>query len=95
MTLYNNIFERFNHSFISSATLSVLVQSCLGGAAAMTILANGTSFTQMIQLAVVVLACIMANTSILAQFNHKLIFKFIVTSIILSTVFLIVNNFIF
>ncbi|MBK0371016.1 hypothetical protein [Flavobacterium agrisoli] len=93
MTLYNAAFEKFNHSFISSATLSILVQSCLGGAAAMTILANGTSKLQMIQLAVVVLACILANTSILAQLNHKLIFKFIGSSIIISILLLVANHF--
>lgn len=92
MTLYNTIFERFNHSYISSATLAVLAQSCLGGAAAMTILANGTSMGQMIQLAVVVMVCMGVNTGILAQLNHKIIFNLVIASAFFSTLFILMNS---
>lgn len=92
MTLYNNTFVKFNQNFIGSATLSILVQSCLGGTAAMTVLANGTSLTQMIQLAVIVFICIIANTSILAQMTHKFIFNTIAMSILSSIFFIIINS---
>lgn len=92
MTLYNNTFDKFNENFIGSATLSILVQSCLGGAAAMSILANGTSLIQMIQLAIIVFICMIANTSILAQMKHKFIFNAVAISMISSVFFIILNN---
>jgi len=66
----------------------------LGGAAAMYVLANGTSIMQMLQLAIIVLACVFANTSILAQMKHKMIFNLIITSVLLSVFFIMVNHFI-
>ena len=92
MTLYNNIFEKFNQTYISSATLALLAQSCLGGAAAMTILANGTSLWQMAQLGVIVLLCMGVNTGILAQLGHKMIFNFVLASAFFSTLFIILNS---
>ncbi|MFA9187006.1 hypothetical protein AAGV33_04160 [Flavobacterium sp. FBOR7N2.3] len=92
MTLYNNTFEKFNENFIGSATLSILVQSCFGGAAAMSVLANGTSLIQMVQLALIVFICMIANTSILAQLQHKFIFNSVLLSIFSSILFIILNN---
>jgi hypothetical protein len=94
MTLYQTTFENFNKNYIGSATMAVIGQSCLGAAAAMFILSHGTSIGQMLQLGVIVLACILANTSILAQMKHKVVFNFIITSAILSILLIIVNNFI-
>ena len=79
---------------MGSAAMAVIGQSCLGGAAAMYVLSNGTSVLQMVQLAVIVLACIFVNTSILAQMKHKVVFNFIITSTILSVVLIVLNNFI-
>lgn len=92
MTLYNYIFAKYNEKFIGSATLSILAQSCLGSAAAMSILANGTSLIQMIQLGIVVFICMIANTSILAQMKHQMIFNIVITSILSSIFFIILNN---
>jgi hypothetical protein len=92
MILYNNTFAKFNENFIGYATLGILGQSCLGGAAAMSVLTNGTSVTQMIQLGIIVFSCMIANTSILAQMKHKLIFNFIIISVISSVLFIVLNN---
>jgi len=78
---------------MGSAAMAVIGQSCLGAAAAMYILSHGTSIVQMIQLAIIVLACILANTSILAQMKHKIVFNFIITSAALSILLIIINNF--
>lgn len=91
MTLYSNAFEKFNTNYIASAALSILVQSCLGGAAAMAVLSNGTSLTQMIQLVLVVFISMLANTSILAQMKHKFVFNAVIASIISSIFFIIIN----
>ena len=87
MTVYNNTFAKFNQNFFGSITLSILAQSCLGGIAAMSVLANGTSLTQMIQLAIIVFICILTNTSILAQMTAKFIFNIIAISMA-SSIFL-------
>lgn len=92
MTLYNNTFENFNKNYIGSATMAVIGQSCLGAAAAMYILSNGTSIGQMIQLAIIVFASIFANTSILAQMKHKVVFNLIITSAFFSVLFIILNT---
>ena len=93
MTLYQTSFENFNKNYMGSAAMAVIVQSCLGGAAAMYVLSNGTSITQMLQLAIIVLASVFANTSILAQMNHKVIFNLIILSTVLSTLFILINKF--
>lgn len=92
MTLYNTTFENFNKSYLGSATMAIIGQSCLGGAAAMFILSNGTSLVQMIQLGIIVLISMFANTSILAQVNHKVVFNLILTSAFFSILFIIINN---
>ncbi|MCC9018347.1 hypothetical protein [Flavobacterium lipolyticum] len=94
MTLYQTTFENFNKNYMGSAAMAVIGQSCLGGAAAMYVLANGTSIPQMIQLAIIVLACVFANTSILAQMKHKTVFNLIIVSALLSVFFILLNSFI-
>lgn len=93
MTLYQTTFDVFNRNYMGSAAMAVIGQSCLGGAAAMYVLSNGTSITQMLQLAVIVLACVFANTSILAQMKHKVIFNLIIASALLSIFFIVLNSF--
>lgn len=92
MTLYNTALENFERSYIGSATMAIIGQSCLGAAAAMYVLSNGTSLIQMIQLGIIVFANMFANTSILAQMSHKTIFNLIITSVLLSIFFIIINN---
>lgn len=92
MTLYNKTFENFDKSYFSSASLSIIGQSCLGGVAAMFILSNGTSAVQMIQLGIIVLVSMFANTSILAQVNHKIVFNLVLTSVFFSLLFILINN---
>ncbi|ESU23118.1 hypothetical protein FEDK69T_12670 [Flavobacterium enshiense DK69] len=92
MTLYQKTFQNFQKEYYAYATLAIIGQSCLGGAAAMYILKNGTSFSQMIQLALVVLVCSFVNGSILATQKHKLVFNLILTSVITSTVMITLNT---
>ena len=77
---------------MGSAAMAVIGQSCLGGAAAMYVLSNGTSIAQMIQLAIIVLACIFVNTSILAQMKHKVVFNLLILSSVLSVFFILLNT---
>ncbi|WP_433835115.1 hypothetical protein [Flavobacterium anhuiense] len=92
MTLYQTTFDIFNRNYMGSAAMAVIGQSCLGGAAAMYVLANGTSIPQMIQLGIIVLTCVFANTSILAQMKHKVVFNLIMLSGFLSLFFILLNS---
>lgn len=92
MSLYLKTFQEFQKEYYAYATLAIIGQSCLGGAAAMYILQNGTSFIQMIQLTLVVLICSFVNGSILAQQKHKLIFNLILTSAVTSIIMIILNT---
>lgn len=94
MTLYKKTFENFQKEYYAYSTLAIIGQSCLGGAAAMYILQNGTSLSQMIQLALVVLASSFVNGAILAQQKHKLVFDLIIGSVLISALMIILNNFI-
>ncbi len=94
MTLYQTTFDIFNRNYMGSAAMAVIGQSCLGGAAAMYVLANGTSIPQMIQLGIIVLACVFANTSILAQMKHKVVFNLIALSTFISILFILLNCFV-
>ena len=91
MSLYQKTLADFNNNFIGFSTLIVIGQSCLGSAAAMNILRNGTSLIQMFQLGVIVLICMFVNCAILAQMKHKVIFNLTILSVI-SSVFLIFIN---
>ena len=91
MTLYRKTFETFDQNFIAYSVMAVIAQSCMGAIAAMYILMNGTSVLQMIQLAIVVLTCILVNTSVLAQAKPKLVFDSTLASILFSIIFTIAN----
>lgn len=91
MTLYQKTLADFNNNFIGFATLIVIGQSCLGSAAAMNILKNGTSVPQMFQLSIIVLACMLVNTSILAQMKHKIILNLTIMSVFFSILFILLN----
>ena len=92
MTLYKNTLAGFNTNFFGFATLIIIGQSCLGSVAAMNILKNGTSIPQMMQLAVVVLICMLVNCAILAQMKHKVIFNLTIISVILSILLIFINK---
>lgn len=92
MSLYQKTLADFNNNFIGFATLIVIGQSCLGSAAAMNILRNGTSMLQMGQLVIIVLICMLVNTSILAQMKHKVIFNLTIISVISSIFFILMNT---
>ncbi|MBP8887007.1 MAG: hypothetical protein KBG61_06550 [Flavobacterium sp.] len=92
MSLYQKTLSDFNNNFIGFATLIVIGQSCLGSIAAMNVLKNGISLLQMIQLGIIVLICMLVNTSILAQMKHKVIFNLTIISVVSSVLFIFINT---
>lgn len=91
MTLYENSFASFKENYYGAAAMSIIVQSCIGGAAVMFILSNGTSFFQILQLTIVTLLCMAANTAMLAQFNQKTVFNLLIVSVISSALLIFLN----
>jgi len=91
MTIYQKQLSEFKQDFYAGATTGILVSSCLGSVAAMLILMNGHTAIDMIQLGLVVVVCMWYNASVLAQLKAKFVFNSLITSILLSTTFILVN----
>ncbi|HET8810788.1 MAG TPA: hypothetical protein VFM65_11065 [Flavobacteriaceae bacterium] len=91
MELYNRLYRDFESLFLGYATLAIILNSCVGGAAAMVILMNGHDFGQMAQLFLAVSACMWYNTTILADMKPKFVFNSLLASLGICIVLLIVN----
>ncbi len=91
MTIYQKQLSEFKRDFFAGATTGILVSSCLGSIAAMLILMNGHTVIDMIQLGLVVVACMWYNASVLAQLKAKFVFNSLITSLLLSTSFILLN----
>lgn len=95
MILYDKSLESFQKNYIGYVALIVIGQSCLGSAAAMYTLENGTSILQMIQLGIVVSICMMVNVAILAQLTPKTVCNMTICSVIVSVLTLFLNLLVF
>ncbi|MDI1317720.1 hypothetical protein [Flavobacterium sp.] len=95
MILYDKSLESFQKNYIGYVALIVIGQSCLGSAAAMYTLKNGTSILQMIQLGIVVGICMMVNVAILAQLTPKTVYNMTILSVIVSALTIILNLLVF
>lgn len=94
MSYYQKYLDGYTRGFMGFNTLAILSASCLGSIAAMLILQNGNSLGQMIQLFFVVIACTFFNGSILSQQKPKVVFNMLIGSVVVSTLFIIINLFI-
>ena len=92
MTLYQKTLQDFKAGYMGFATLAIIGQSCFGSIAVMYILQNGTSLGQMLQLAAVVIVCMILNGSILSQQKPKLVFDLLLTSILVSFCMIVLNT---
>ena len=93
MSIYQKYLDGYTRGFMGFNTLAVLLQSGLGGVAAMLILQHGNSPLQMIQLFFVVIFCSVFNGTVLAQMAPKVVFNTLMFSIALSVVTIITNIF--
>jgi len=91
MSTYQRYFEKFSESYIGFTTLSVLGLSILGSVAAMSVLYNGNSLVQMVQLFLVVASCMCFNGAVLAQQKPRVVFNLLLSGTIICTVIAIVN----
>lgn len=91
MSTYEKVYGQFEDGFFANSTIGVLVQSCIGGIAAMAVLENGNSFIQMVQLFVVVLCSIGYNGAILSQQKPKIVFNILLGSILINMLLAVFN----
>lgn len=93
MSTYQKYLDNYTRGYIGFNTIAVLVQSCLGSVAAMYILHHGTSVQQMVQLFLVVIACMGFNAAVLSQQKPKTVFNMLIGSVAVSILLIIANIF--
>ncbi|HET8887203.1 MAG TPA: hypothetical protein VFM70_12710 [Salinimicrobium sp.] len=91
MKIYRALLADFEELFLGYSALAVILSSCIGSVAAMTVLINGHDTGQMIQLFLVVASSMWYNTSVLAQMKPKFVFNSLLFNIILSVVLIGIN----
>jgi hypothetical protein len=91
MSTYQNLLNTYKSGYYGFTTMSVMVQSCLGGLTAMFILMNGAAPLQMVQLFFTVVLCSAFNGAVLAQQPPKLVFNLLIASVAVNTLLLIYN----
>lgn len=93
MSIYQNLLQNYTRGILGFSTLGVMVQSCIGGLAAMNILINGNSPAQMVQLFIAVVLCVSYNGALLSQLPPKVTFNLFWISVIVNSVLFTVNLF--
>lgn len=91
MSTYQTAFSFFRKGFFGNCAMAILVQSCIGGIAAMAILSHGTGLLQMIQLFIVVMACIGFNGTILAVRPPRTVFNMLLGALVVCVLIATVN----
>ena len=91
MSTYDKYYAQFQNGFFANSTLGVLVQSCVGGIAAMAVLVNGNSLAQMFQLMIVVALSVGYNGAILSQQKPRTVFNILLASIAINILLAAIN----
>lgn len=91
MSLYHKILQDFKKEFWMHATLGIIFSSCLGAAAAMAVLMEGNDLVQMTQLFLLVVVCMGFNATVLADLKPKVVFNWLLSSILVSTLIIILH----
>ena len=91
MGVYSKLLEDFEELYIGYSALAIILSSCLGSIAVMTILINGNNFPQMIELFLVVGVCMAYNTSVISQQKTKFVFNSLIVSLSISLIFILIN----
>lgn len=91
MNAYQIAFGSFKKGFFGSCALGVMVQSCLGGIAAMAILRHGVGVFQMFQLLVVVGCCLAFNGSVISVQKPQTVFNILIGACLICSAIAIAN----
>lgn len=94
MSTYQKYLDDYTRGFMGFNTIAILAQSCLGGIAAMFVLQNGASPIQMFQLFLITIFCSGFNGAVLSQQKPKVVFNFLIITVIVNTLITLLNIFI-
>ena len=94
MTTYSKVSEEFSKNSLGYSSLGILLSTCLGSIAIMTILMHGHGLTQMFMVFLSVVICSIHNGSIITVQKPSLIFNLLAISTIIN-VLLIIGNLLF
>lgn len=92
MKTYQKYLDGYARGYIGFNAIAILFQSCLGSAAAMVILQNGTSAAQMIQLFFPVAFCMVFNGCVLSQRKPKIVFNLLLGSVFINAILIVINT---
>ncbi len=83
--------NEFEHDYFMYIPLSIILNSCIGSIAAMTILAQGTGITSGIELTLCVALCMGYNAALLAGFNKKFTFWLLGVSLVANLLLILIT----
>lgn len=85
--------KEFEYDYYMYIPLTILLNSCIGSIAAMKILSHGTSFTTGLELTICVALCMGYNGALYASINRKVIFWWLIISLVVNISLIIINLF--
>ncbi len=83
--------KEFEYDYYMYIPLTIILNSCIGSIAAMTILAQGTSLTSGIELTLCVSLCMGYNAALLAGSNKKIAFWMLAVSLIANMMLILIT----
>lgn len=83
--------KEFEHDYYMYVPLTIVLNSCIGSIAAMTILAQGTSLISGIELTLCVSLCMGYNAALLAGSNRKFAFWLLAVSLIVNMLLILIT----
>ncbi len=89
--MYSKLLKDFKEMYMAYIPLMIILSSCLGSIAAMYILMQDRSFSQVVQLSLCVIICMAFNASILAQMKPKFVFNLLIASLAINTFLVLLN----
>ncbi|AFL82429.1 hypothetical protein Aeqsu_2990 [Aequorivita sublithincola DSM 14238] len=83
--------QEFEYDFYMYVPLTIILNSCIGSIAAMTILAQGTSLLSGIELTLCVSLCMGYNAVLLAGSNKMIAFWLLAVSLIVNMLLILIT----
>jgi hypothetical protein len=83
--------REFEHDYFMYIPLTIILNSCIGSIATMTILAQGTSLLSGIELTLCVSLCMGYNAALLAGSNRKFAFWLLAISLIVNMLLILIT----
>lgn len=83
--------DEFEQDYYMYIPLTIILNSCIGSIAAMTILAQGTGIIAGIELTICVALCMGYNAALLAGTNRKFAFWLLVISLLVNILLILIT----